>query len=568
MEPAFTFKIGGEAGFGIMSAGVLFSRIAVRSGYHAFNYVEYPSLVRGGHNVAQTTVGEKPVRSPRQSTDLLVALNQETIDLHKHELSAGSYVIYDNERGSSLVGSGRGVIALALPIHRLAKEIGGTLLTRNTLVLGAVVALLGGDLKHLLDIISESFSHKQPEIVEKNHAVCRAGHDYMIKNYPDKIRPALKQRRAAGDLMIVSANQSVALGAVAAGMKFAAIYPMTPTSNILHTLAPLQEKFGFAYVQPEYEISAINMAIGASFAGARSMVATSGGGFCLMAEGYGLAGMTETPLVIVEGMRGAPATGLPTWNEQGDLRFILHAHQGDFPRIILAPGDAEEAFYLTLEAFNLADKYQTPVVLLLDKHLCESQSSVTPFAYGDYQVKRGQLTDHPAEDYQRYACTPDGISPRAIPGAGSHILANSDEHDETGYSCEDAANRRKQMEKRMAKLETCAQEDMPEPVLYGPAKAGTTLVSWGSNKGAILDAIQDNPDVNFLQLAWINPFPAKAVRRILGRARRIINIECNYTAQLAGIIKEKTGIEIKENFLKFDGRPVYPGEISKIFGKK
>ena len=568
MQTDFTFKIGGEAGFGIMSAGVLFSKMATRSGYHTFSYVEYPSLVRGGHNVAQTTVGIEPVRSPRRTTDFLVALNRETIDLHKHELIAGSYLIYDKEKGASVAGLRRGVIALDLPIHRLAKEIGGTLLMRNTLVMGAAAALMGGELKHLLDMISESFGHKHPDIVKKNHAVCRAGYDHIIKNYPDKVRPVLKPRQTAGSRMVISANQAAALGAIAAGMQFAAIYPMTPTSNILHTLAPLQEKFGFAYVQPEDEISAINMAIGASFAGARSMVATSGGGFCLMTEGYGLAGMTETPLVMVEGMRGAPATGLPTWNEQGDLRFVLHAHQGDFPRIVLAPGDAEEAFYYTLEAFNLADKYQTPVVLLLDKHICESYLSIDPFSFDDYRVERGKYTDKPAKDYQRYAFAPDGISLRSVPGAGNHFVANSDEHDATGYSCEDAANRKKQMEKRLSKLKTCEQEDMGEPKLYGPKNADLTLVSWGSNKGAILDALKGQSNVNFLQLAWINPFPAKAVKRILDRARRVIDIECNYTAQLAGIIKEKTGIEIKEKYLKYDGRPIFPEEIIALIKKK
>ena len=561
IKPVFTFKIGGEAGYGIMSAGLTFSKIACRSGYYVFDYTEYPSIIRGGHNVMQTTFSKEVVRSQSRQTNFLVALNQNTVDLHKGELIDGAGLLYDAEQGIDIKGVPKNVQLFNVPINRLAREVGGSEIMRNTAALGATMGLLGGELSHLRDLITAEFGAKKPEVVEKNHATGQAGYDFVVKNYQAKIKPVLPPTGQAKKLLVISGNEAAALGAIAAGMQFASIYPMTPTSGILHALAPLQEQFGFIYKQPEDEIAAINMAIGASYAGARAMTATSGGGFCLMTEGYGLAGITETPLVIVEGMRGSPSTGLPTWTEQGDLKFVLHAHQGEFPKIILAAGDVEEVFELIGKAFNLADIYQTPVVLLVDKHICESHQSVPPFAWADYQVERGQLLSGQVDNYARYEITPDGISPRALPGQGNHFVANSDEHDTTGYSNEEAEVRQAQMDKRMKKLETCAQADMEAPKLYGPKEAEITLVSWGSNKGAILDALKNFSNVNFLHITWISPFPTAAVRKVLKKAKHIINLECNYSGQMAALIREKTGLEIKDNLLKYDGRPIYPEEI-------
>ena len=557
---AFTFKIGGEAGFGIMLAGLTFSKIATRSGYTIFSYAEYPSIIRGGHNMVQITVAEKPVAASYTTTDFLVALNQETIDLHVHEMVPGSGLVYDNEH-AVLPKLPKGVQAFGVPINKISKEIFNSYLVRNTVAMGATVALLGGDIAILKQLISEELSKKSKEVIESNHKVAQAGYDYVIAHYKDSIKNVLQKKSKVAKQIVVSGDEAIALGAVAAGLQFAAIYPMTPISNILHVLAQLQEKFGFIFKQPEDEISAITMAIGASFAGARSMTATAGGGFCLMTEGYGLAAMTETPLVIIEGMRGGPATGLPTWTEQGDLRFVLHAHQGEFPRIVLAAGDAEEAFHLTMQAFNLADKYQTPVIVMVDKQLCESSFSISPFEYKKYKVDQGKFTNKKIANYKRYALSKDGISVRSIPGVGNHIVANSDEHNEIGYSHEGAQNRLDQMNKRMQKMQTCAAQDMPAPKLYGPKNADLTIVSWGSNKGAILEALDHFKNVNFLHITWLSPFPVKAVSEFLYRANRILNIECNSTAQLAGLIKEKTGIGIKDHLLKYDGRPFFPEEI-------
>jgi 2-oxoglutarate/2-oxoacid ferredoxin oxidoreductase subunit alpha len=560
MKP-FIFKIGGEAGFGVMSSGLIFSKLATRSGYCVFNYTEYPSIVRGGHNIMQVAVSDKPVAAPYKRADFLVALNQETIDLHIDELESGSSLIYDAEK-CILPKLPKTINVFDVPINRISKETGGSFLLRNTAALGAAAALLGGEIKILKNLLSEEFSERHSELVENNHQVVQAGYDYVCKNYKNKKGVLLKPKRKVNPRIVITGNEAIALGAVAAGVQFAAIYPMTPINNILHTMASLQEKYGFIYKQPEDEISAINMAIGASFAGARAMTATSGGGFCLMAEGYGLAGMTETPLVIIEGMRPGPATGLPTWTEQGDLRFVLHAHQGEFPKIILAAGDAEEAFYLTMQAFNLADKYQTPVIVIIDKLLCESHWSVKSFDTANYKVDRGKFTIKKIDNYERYAKASDGVSLRSAPGLGNEVVANSDEHNEAGYSSEEVKNRAEQMNKRMQKLQTCVAKDMPMPKIIGPKNADLTIVSWGSNKGAIIEAMKNFTNVNFLHLTWINPFPVKAVKNILRKTKSVLNIECNYSGQMGGLIKERTGIEIKNNMLKYDGRPFFPEEIA------
>jgi 2-oxoglutarate ferredoxin oxidoreductase subunit alpha len=336
---------------------------------------------------------------------------------------------------------------------------------------------------------------------------------------------------------------------------------MTPTSAILQTLAPLQEHYGFIYEQPEDEIAALTIAIGASFGGARSLVATAGGGFCLMTEAYGLAAMTETPVVIIVGMRGGPATGLPTWTEQADLQFVLHAHQGDFPRIVLAPGDTREVFQCMADAFNLADIYQCPVIVLLDKYLCESHISTPAFSYPGYAINRGKLVTSKQDNYARYALSEDGISPRSLPGVGNFSPANSDEHNTLGYSVEDSKNRLDQMNKRMQKITTCANDHMQDPVLHGDPNAPITIVSWGSNKGPICEALKKVTHANFLQLTWLNPFPVEAVTKYLKNAKHIVNLECNYSGQMGGYLREKTGLNITHNFLKYDGRPFYPEEI-------
>lgn len=567
MSNIFKLKIAGEAGFGIKSAGLLFSKFASRSGYHIYNYIEYPSIIRGGHNVMQINISADSVTGPSIYTDLLIALNQQSIDNHFSELQENAGVIFDSDKKLNTSNIPSNVNQFGIPLSALAKQSGGSPLLSNVVALGAVVGLTGGDLKILKERIKEEYGDKKDEIVESDIKAAEAGYNHVIENYKDKLNTKLAKQQVVKPQMVINGDEAVALGAISAGLQFAAIYPMSPISGVLHTLVKHQEEFKFVYKQPEDEISAINMAIGASYAGARSMTVTSGGGFALMSEAYGLAGMTETPLVIVEGMRGSPATGIPTWSEQGDLRFVLHAHQGDFPRIILAAGDAIEAFYMTMEAFYIADRYQTPVVLLIDKNICDHDQTVPIFDVSSYKVDRGKLTTEFDENYKRYELSEDGISNRSIPGTGNFFIANSDEHDEFGLSNEEIDNRNAQMSKRMQKLETCAEKDMPKPHIFGPADADLTIVSWGSNKGPILQAMQKFSNVNYMHITWMNPFPSDFIKETLTNAKNVLHIEANYTGQLAGLIREKTGIEIKNKYLKNDGRPFFIEELEEQISK-
>lgn len=556
-----TITIGGQAGQGIKSAGLMLAKVATRSGFNIYTYTEYPSLIRGGHNVMQINISPDEVTGPRSQTNFLIALNQDTIDQHFDELTPGSGVLFDKDAELDIAKIKTEVNLFPIPLSDLANKAGGKELMINMVALGANLALFRGDLEILDKLIEEEFTNQGAQIVTVNQKAAKLGFDYTVKTFGNKITDSLKKTVPAKPLMVTNGNDAIAMGAIAAGMQFVAIYPMTPISNMISFLALYQEKYGYIYKQPEDEISAINMAIGASFAGARSMAATSGGGFCLMSEGLGLAGMTETPLVIIEGMRPGPATSMPTWNEQGDLQFVLNAHQGDFPKIVLATGDAKEAFDLTMQAFNLADKYQTPVVLLVDKTICEGDQSF-PLFHPDADIDRGKFTTEKIADYQRFALSPDGISLRSIPGTGNFFIANSDEHDPTGFSSEDKDNRVKMMQKRMQKLETC-REEMPTLQVFGAKEADLTLLSWGSNKGSILQAIADFKNVNFIHITSMSPFPAEELKNLLENARLIVSIECNYTGQLTRLIREKTGIEIIDQWLKYDGRPFFIEEIKE-----
>jgi 2-oxoglutarate ferredoxin oxidoreductase subunit alpha len=562
----FTLKIGGQAGQGIKSTGLLFARFAKSSGFHVYTDVEYPSIIRGGHNVMQINFGPDPITAAYQKTDFLIALNQDTVNKHHQELTSTGAILFDADRKFDTSAINSAVTIFPVPLSRLAKEVGGTDLYSDTVAMGAVVAILGGQLSILKNLLHQEFLAKGEQVVTTNQTAAEAGYNFVGQNFASQVNTVLtvvSPSRQLENCVLMAGKDTAALGAIAAGLQFAAIYPMSPTTDILEILALHQEKYGYIYKQPEDEISAINMAIGASFAGARAMVATSGGGFALMSEGYGLAGMTETPLVIIEGMRGGPATGLPTWNGQGDLQMVLYAHQEDFPRIVIAPGDAEETIHIVMEAFNLADKYQTAVVVLVDKNILGNEQTMPAFDLSSYQVDRGKFDPAKMENYQRYLASEDGISVRTVPGSGNFMIANSDEHDPTGYSSEEIVDRTTQMDKRMKKLATCAAEDMLGPVIFGPAIGATdlTIVSWGSNKGVILQAIKEYPNVNYMHINWMNPFPAEEVAKVLNGSDHVLDIEANYNGQLAELIRKETGIEITDRLLKYDGRPFYTEEI-------
>ena len=564
------WKIGGEAGYGIMSIGLMFSKVCTRAGLYVYDYAEYPSLIRGGHNTYDVRVEQEEIFSQIRLVDILVALNEETVRLHINELTSSGALIYDGDATPiDLSKLRKDIIYISVPLVKIAREIGKDPIMRNTVSLGASFALVGLDFDIVRGVIEDAFSGKDKEIIDTNVSTAKAGYDFVrtknisFKNKLQKVKSPLR--------MVVSGNEAIGMGAIKAGMKFFCAYPMTPTSSILHFLAAYDRDYSYVVKQAEDEISAINMAIGAGFAGVRAMTATSGGGYCLMVEGVGLATMSETPVVIIEGMRGGPSTGLPTWTDQSDLRFIIHSSHGDAPKIVLAAGDHEDCFYLTGDAFNYADRYQMPIVLITDKHLAEGHKSVERFDQNKIRIDRGfMVSEKDAQlitDYKRYKFTENGISPRAVPGLSKNtlFLAGSDEHDEYGSFDEDADNRRKMMEKRSRKFDLANAEIKNKTRLYGSEKALISIISWGSTKAMIREAMKwlskEEIEINFMQVICLNPFPSREIKDLLLKSKRVLIIETSKSGDLLSLIKENTLMDIKDRMLKYDGRPFYPEEI-------
>jgi 2-oxoglutarate ferredoxin oxidoreductase subunit alpha len=562
--------IGGEAGEGITRAGTIFGKACMRGGLEVVGSNDYQSLIRGGHNFYTLRINNKPVFSQSDFVDLLVALNAETITLHGAEVVEGGGVICDLLD----VKSNKKLNYFPVPLKKIVREdIGGPSIMRNTVALGAAFALLDFDLNLLKSVLVDTFNKK---VAESNFKAAKKGFEYLNKNFKGQFNWVLKKKNISNKHKIfLNGNQAIGLGAIKAGCNFYAAYPMTPVTGLLHFLVANERKFGFLVFQPEGEIAAINMVTGAAFTGVRGMTSTSGGGFCLMSEGFGMGGMTETPLVIIMGQRGGPSTGLPTYTSQGDLRFVLHASHGEFPRVVIAPGDLEECFYETMRAFNWADKYQLPVILLADKFLVESEKAIEPFDLKKVKIERGNLITEPylkKEEYKRYKLTETGVSLRAIPlTKGAIVRFNADEHNESGFTTEDPVVTKKMMDKRMKKIEHLVKEleerNEETTKFFGSNKARVTLLSWGSTKGPILDAIsllkKENIDVNFLQIIYLTPFPKKRIEKVLIKAKKSIIIENNKTSQLNSLIREHLLKKVDYNILKYDGRPFTPNYLVK-----
>lgn len=557
-------KIAGIAGDGILNAGLMmFAKTAKRSGLYVFSSAEYPSLIRGGHNHLNVRVSHKPIHSQIYEIDLLVALNKESIEKHASLLSENGAIIYDASQtkgAEELVDKEK---LYDVPLLEFANAAGGRIM-KNTVAMGAVFGLLNFDFKLLENAIKSTFKRKGEKIVNDNLVAAKSGYDYATKNYQN-FQFELKEN-GEDKSIFVSGHEAVSMGAVKAGCKFISAYPMTPASSVMTTLEKFASDAKLVVKQAEDEIAAMNMAVAANYAGIRAMTATSGGGFALMVEAFGMAMQMETPLVVVESMRPGPATGMATHTGQGDLRFLLHNATDEAPRVIIAPGCAKEGFELTTEAFNIAEVWQLPVIVLTDKYLGESYFTVSPFDDSKYKINRGKLISEAPEDYKRFEITEDGISPRAVPGTiGGMHTATSYEHDEYSFECEDEHNKVIMSQKRFRKLELLAKE-LPDPKIVGDENAEYTIVSWGSTKYPILQAIdylkEEGINVNFLQIHYISPFPSKAVENLL-KDKKVILVENNQSGQMAGIIREQTGILIENKILKYDGRPFFPSEIFK-----
>ncbi len=573
-------RIGGPAGFGIKAAGQSLARVFAKAGYHTFDLTEYPSLIKGGHNTYHLRVSADPISSHVMATDVLVALDRPSARLHVAELTSGGALIYDPndfEPDPAEDLAGRDDICLVpVPLSEIVDAAGGVKIMRNVAALGATLGHMGVELDGLEASIREQFAHKAPEVAEQNVAVARGGHEHARSAgcaFPASLPYVEPSQR-----ILVDGHEAVGLGALAAGVGFYAAYPMTPASSLLHFMAKHGDAAGVVVKHTEDEIAAMNMVLGAAFGGTRSMCATSGGGFSLMVEAFGFAGVSETACVVGLFTRPGPATGLPTWTEQSDLRFALHAAQGEFPRVVLAPGDHAQAFEYAWRAFNIADELQTPVILLGDAYLSDNRATTDPFDLDSVEVSRGKLvtegplTDHPdaldAEGrYARYQITDDGVSVRVLPGVeGAVQLVNSYEHDGYGYGAqgENAAVRTAQNEKRLRKL-ALAKDLVPAPNRFGPDDADLSLIFFGSTKMPVTEALRwlhaEGHAVNALQVTTLEPFPTDEVCAFLRDARINLVIEGNATGQLEGLVREKCLHAVHHHLRRYDGRPFSPEQI-------
>ncbi len=567
----FTWKVGGPAGFGIMSTGYIFEKMFSRKGYYVADGKHYPSLIQGGHNTYTVRVSSEKIYSLKMPIDILIALDENSIKLHLDEVVPGGFVVYDSGifKKKDFDYEKEDVNFISVPLDELAKKVGAPKIVRNNVALGVSVALLNYDFSMLKEIITENFEPKGEKIVNFNIDAAKAGCDYIKEEYGDVPKIDIQPITAESKLLM-SGNDGVYMGAIKAGCKFYAAYPMTPSSSLLHSFASAELDFNIVTKHAESEIAVINMAVGASFMGARAMVGTSGGGFALMNEGLAAAAMTETPIVVVLGQRPAPATGIPTYTEQGDMMYAVHAAHGEFPRVVMAPGDPSECFYMAGDALNLAEKYQIPVIILLDKFLAEHNFSSEGLDEDKIRIDRTSFIDRNEDigggrDYLRYKDTEDGVSPRVIVGLQDGVhLANTDEHDEYGFSEDSGKNRKKMMDKRFRKLRNL-QKEVKGPNLYGPPDADTTLISWGSCKIPILEALKDlnhgQGKANLIHFNYLMPFPKKRFVELMKNVNKGIVVENNKTSQLSKLIRENTGIKIPDNILKYEGRQFFPEEI-------
>jgi 2-oxoglutarate/2-oxoacid ferredoxin oxidoreductase subunit alpha len=556
----YTIKIGGEAGQGVQSIGDSLARVFARSGHYVFIHQDYESRIRGGHNFFQIRVSDVPVHCSRQSLDIVIALDKPSVENNQGNLAQGGMIVYDS---SILKQKYDGPQFLDIPFIEIATKDGGSGIMANTVATGAVLGMLGMSLDIFNQVVAELFQRKGQQVVNENQQAARRGNEYAVTNC-ERCGFNMGQGTNRPNLLM-DGNTAVAVGAILSGCKFYSAYPMTPSTGVLSFMAAKAAKYGIVVEQAEDEIAAINMAIGASFAGVRAMTGTAGGGFALMVEGLSLAAMTETPMVIFVGQRPAPATGLPTKTEQGDLSFVLNAGHGEFPRVVFAPGSPRQAFYLTNKAFDLAEKYQIQVFILSDQYMADSQWAydeldMSRILYRDYRLRGKALEE--TRDYKRFAFTDSGVTPLGIPGQSRNlIVADSDEHDEEGHLTEDAAVRNRMVQKRLLKKLPAIREEISPPQFYGHGDDDCVVISWGSTFGILKEAVEQlsrSRKISLLHFAEISPFPKIQkfdYLQLLKRAKQTICVEQNATSQFAKLLRAETGFSVSSTINKYDGRP-------------
>lgn len=553
MSLVYVWKIGGPAGLGIMTAGPMFAKVLKAGGYHVHGYPEYPSLVRGGYNCYQIAFGEAEVSAPYKRADIYVALSEAGFQREKFDKN--TFVIGDFKNLKNI--GEQQFNKIDVPFADIVKELGGPEIMRNSVALGAAAALIGLKFELIEEQLKSTYKEK---VANMNIDAARKGYEAVSVRFKNECKISSSNLASA---LYISGNEAVSVGALEGGLTFFSTYPMTPASSILHYLAKCTRDYGLVVKHAEDEIAGINMAIGASFAGARAMTGTAGGGFSLMTEALGLAAMTEVPMVFAVSQRPGPATGMATWTEQGDLRFIMHASQSEFLRAVFTPGSVEECYKYTFDALNLADKYHIPVFVLLDKFLSESHFIAEKMPETG-EIDRGYIfegnDEEPMAYFNRYAEKKDGVGVRPIPGTkGGLYIACGNEHTDEGFVSDSADVRKRQVERRFKKTDAVIKE-MPHPVLYGEEKAPLTFVCFGSVKAMLKEALKHSDKFNFIHFPAVAPLDWKKVKPML-EGRNLCIIENNHSAQLRGVIAENTGIIIEKTFLKYDGRPFFNEEI-------
>jgi 2-oxoglutarate ferredoxin oxidoreductase subunit alpha len=570
MVNQLSWKVGGQQGEGIESTGEVFSIALNRLGYYLYGYRHFSSRIKGGHTNNKIRVSTTGVHTITHDLDILVAFDQETIDVNFHELKNGGIVIAD-AKFKPTIPDNSNVTLYPVPFTEIATEL-GTSLMKNMVAIGATSAVINIDPAHYQEVVQATYGRKGEQVVLKNMEAIKKGAQYM-KEELGYDRTDLYLEKADGKRrMFMIGNDAIALGAIAAGSRFMAAYPITPASEIMEYLIKKLPELGGTVIQTEDEIAACTMAIGANFAGARAFTASAGPGLSLMMESIGLSGMTETPLVIVDTQRGGPSTGLPTKQEQSDIMAMIYGNHGEIPKIVLAPSTVQEAFYDTIEAFNLAEEYQCPVILLSDLQLSLGKQTVEPLEYEKIEIRRGKLLSEELPElenkgyFKRYEVTEDGISPRVLPGMknGIHHVTGV-EHDETGKPSESAQNRQTQMDKRMRKLKHIQfQHAVHQNVKHGDPDL--LIIGIISTRGAIEEAMQsleqDGLKVNHAHIRLLHPFPTKELLPLVEKAKKVVVVEQNATGQLANILKMNVGYQDKiHSVLKYDGNPFLPHEI-------
>jgi 2-oxoglutarate ferredoxin oxidoreductase subunit alpha len=571
-----TIRIGGEAGQGMQFIGSALAGIFARRGRHVFTHQDYMSRIRGGHNFYQLRIADRPVHCSREKIDILLALDERTIEVHRESLEPRGIVMYDERLTRVPHPEPR---FLNIPFLELTEQLALAPIMANSAAVGAILGGLGIDVDAFAASIEPLLGKKGGEVVASNLRVARAGSEHVLArtDWPRHLACGEEEQEP---LLLLNGSQAIGTGAIVSGCKFYAAYPMTPATGIMIHIAARAREYNIVVEQAEDEIAAINMALGASFGGVRAMTGTSGGGFALMVEGLSLAGITEIPLVIAEMQRPGPATGLPTRTEQADLLFVLHAGHGEFPRVLFAPGTPEQALHLTNKAFDLAEKYQIPAIIQSDQHLADSewtcrQLDPTPLRFQDYRDRSRTGDDG---GYKRYRLNGSGVSPLAVPGlSGKLVVVDSHEHDEEGHITEDAETRRRMVEKRWLRKWPAIREEIAQPQFYGHEQPAVVLVGYGSTYGIMRDAVDALPQgiaaamLHFSEL-WPFPDPARGTYLdILNSARLAVCVEHNATGQFASLFRSETGYVFPAFIRKYDGRPFllepFMDEMHGLIGK-